>query len=89
MKKYPGQVVLKLRLAQKYLEQAIATCQKDPLSLTVIEQSQKAQALLNEANDLMAGNHLDDCIANLIRKGQMNKAEIEVKRLSKYNLPKI
>ncbi len=89
MKKYPEQVVLKLQLAQKCIEQAIAISQKYPLSLLVIEQSQKAQILLEEANGLMAGDHLENCIAVLIRKGQMNKAEIEIKRLGKYNLPKL
>lgn len=83
------QAVLKLKLAQKYLEHAIKIFQKDPLSLTVIEQSQKAQALLNEANDLMSRDHLEDCISGLIKKGQMEEAQTEIKRLSKYSLLRI
>jgi hypothetical protein len=89
MKNCTEQTVSKLKLAQKYIERAIAILQKDSLSLSIIEQSKKAQVLLEEANGLLAKDHSENCIADLIRKGIMDEAEIEIKRLSKYNLLKI
>lgn len=78
-------VLLKLKQAQYHLQQATNIFQSDPLNLEVMKKSQQTQNLLKEACDLIAKNHLDHCVAVLIKKGEIGNAAKEIKRLHKYN----
>lgn len=78
-------VLIKLKQAQHCLQQVISTFQSDPISFEVMKQSQRTQNLLKEVCNLIAKNHLDHCVAVLIKKGEIENATKEIKRLHKYN----
>lgn len=78
-------VLSKLRQAQHCLQKVINIFQSGSSSLEVIKQSQRTQGLLKEANSLMAKDHLNICVADFIKKGKIENATKEIKRLHRYN----
>lgn len=78
-------ILLKFKQAQYRLQQAISIFQSNPTNLEVMKQSQQTQDLLKEACDLIAENHLNHCVAVLIKNGEVERATKEIKRLHKYN----
>ncbi|MCL5070919.1 MAG: hypothetical protein M1308_08500, partial [Actinobacteria bacterium] len=67
-------ILLKLKQAQHCLQQVINIFQSDPINLEVMKRSQRTQDLLKEVCDLIASNHLNHCVAVLIKKGEIENA---------------
>lgn len=79
-------VLLKLKQAQYRLQQIINIFQQgDQSNLEAIKQSQRVQCLLNEVCNLVAKNHVNHCVADLMKKGEIGNATEEIKRLHKYS----
>lgn len=73
--------VVKLKQAQKLLSNAIISFQDNLSDFDVIKQSQEAQDLLKEVDYLIATHHINKCVADLFKKGEISKAREEIKKL--------
>lgn len=84
MQKSNQLVLSKLRQAQYYLQQTINVFQDNSSSLEVIKQSKLVQDLLRKADNLIAKEHLENCVADLIKKGEVENVTKEIRRLNRY-----
>ncbi|OGH11792.1 MAG: hypothetical protein A2857_04860 [Candidatus Levybacteria bacterium RIFCSPHIGHO2_01_FULL_36_15] len=85
MQDYRKQVLLKIKFAQSHVQQAIIMFQEDTCNLKAVQKSRKAQDVLKETGRLIFCHHLNACVVDLIKKGQIDNAGIEIKRLYRYN----
>lgn len=76
-------ILHRLKIAQGHLKKVIEMVENNDYCIDVIHQSQAVQAALKEADSLTLENHLKTCAAEAIKKGQQEKAVLEIMNVFK------
>jgi len=71
-------VLHRLKIARGHLGKVIDMVEKGEYCIDVIHQSQAVQRALKETDSVLLEYHLKTCVADQIRKGQRDKAVLEV-----------
>ncbi|OGY16202.1 MAG: hypothetical protein A3H88_03240 [Candidatus Blackburnbacteria bacterium RIFCSPLOWO2_02_FULL_44_9] len=71
-------VLHRLKITRGHLSKVIDMVENGEYCIDVIHQSQAVQRALKEADGLLLEYHLRTCVADQIKKGQRDKAVLEV-----------
>lgn len=71
-------VLHRLKIARGHLSKVIDMAEKNEYCIDVIHQSQAVQKALKEADNVLLEYHLKTCVADQIKKGQGDRAVLEV-----------
>ena len=71
-------VLHRLKITRGHLSKVIDMVEKGEYCIDVIHQSQAVQRALKETDSVLLEYHLKTCVADQIRKGQRDKAVLEV-----------
>lgn len=73
----------RLKIARGHLDKVIEMVSKDAYCIDVVHQSIAVQAALKKTDELILENHLKTCVADEIRKGDVDEAIKEVMEVLK------
>lgn len=71
-------IIHRLKISLGHLKRVIAMVEKDEYCIDILHQSQAVQEALKQTDNLVMENHLENCVADEIKRGNSKKAISEV-----------
>jgi CsoR family transcriptional regulator, copper-sensing transcriptional repressor len=76
-------ILHRLKIARGHLNKVITMVENDDYCIDVIHQSQAIQSALKEADSITLENHLNTCVVEHIKKGEIQTSVDEIMKVFK------